>query len=283
MTLADLLRDARRALAGTDTPDLDARLLVEHATGASLTEQRLHGERAVSANMAAALAAGLARRLAGEPVHRVLGWRDFYGLRLALSTATLEPRPDTETLVDAMLPVVREMVARTGACRILDLGTGTGAIALALLREVPGSTATGVDIDPAAVAVARENATRNGLAGRFSGLSGDWFQTVTGVWDVIVSNPPYIRRDAIAGLDATVRDFDPLAALDGGPDGLDAYRAIAVGSQGRLAAEGRLGVEIGFDQREAVAGIFAANGYVCREARRDLGGRDRVLVFAAIP
>src|SRR5690606_13622064 len=146
----------------------------------------------------AAVEAALERRSAGEPVHRILGFREFYGLELSLSAQTLEPRPDTEILIDAILPFMRDVTARDGACRVLDLGTGTGAIALALLANVPDATAIGVDVSPDALATAARNAAGLGLADRFTALRSDWFSQINGRFHVIASNPPYIRSDDIA-------------------------------------------------------------------------------------
>lgn len=282
-TLAELIREARGALAGTDDPDLDARLLVQHFTGTSRTDALARPDQAVPEKAVAAVRAAVARRIAGEPVHRILGRREFYGLDLVLSAATLEPRPDTEILVDRLLPHLREIMRTRGECRILDLGTGTGAIALALLSQVPGATAVGADIDARAIATARLNAERNGLETRFLGIVSNWFAEISGKFHAIVSNPPYIETSEMEALPREVRLFDPERALDGGLDGLVAYRAIAEGAGSRLATGGLVGVEIGHTQRESVTGIFKAAGFELIEAGRDLGGRDRVLLFRAGP
>jgi release factor glutamine methyltransferase len=224
--------------------------------------------------------AAFERRAAGEPVHRIIGFRAFDGLDLLLSPATLEPRPDTETLVDAMLPAVRDIVRRRGSCRILDLGTGTGAIALAILSQVREATATGSDISREALAAAVRNAERSGVADRFAAIRSNWFENLSGKWDVIVSNPPYIPTASITGLAREVRDHEPIAALDGGIDGLDAYRIIAKEVHGFLEEGGCVGMEIGFDQRKKVSAIFACNGFDLAGSARDLGGNDRVLTFA---
>ncbi len=280
-SLEAILRESIRRLrdAGGADPGLDARLLVEQLTGASRTQMLTEPASPVSGAIGDRIRRAVARRAAGEPLYRILGFRPFYGLDLMLSPATLEPRPDTETVVDAMLPPVRAIVAQKGKCRILDLGTGTGAIALALLHQAPAATATGVDRSQAALDTARENAIRLGMGDRFSALRSDWFERVSGSWDVIVSNPPYIRRSEIDDLDAEVRDHDPLLALDGGNDGLDAYRRIAAGAMLVLEDAGLVGLEIGFDQRNDVSDIFARNGFDFMSAHRDLSGHDRVLIF----
>ncbi|RUU09676.1 peptide chain release factor N(5)-glutamine methyltransferase, partial [Mesorhizobium sp. M6A.T.Ca.TU.002.02.2.1] len=221
-TLGLLLKAARARLvaAAVADPALDARLIVEHFSGTTRTQAIVDPERRVDAGAIAAIDAALRRRIAGEPVHRILGHREFYGLRLSLSPETLEPRPDTETLVDAVLPFVRATAERQGECRILDLGTGTGAIALALLSAVPAAVATGVDISQGALATAMRNAEELRLSGRFQVLKSDWFEKVFGRYHVIAANPPYIASIDIENLQDEVRDFDPRRALDGGVDGL---------------------------------------------------------------
>lgn len=280
-TLADLHRLARARLAGAGIADAatDARVLVEEITGTSRADLLARPDLDIGTDAEARLDAALARRAAREPVHRILGWREFHGLRLALSPETLEPRPDTETLVDAMLPFVRETAARTGACRILDLGTGTGAIALALLKEEPRATAVGADISADALRTAQANAATAGLAGRFSAVRSDWFAGISGRFHLIAANPPYIETEAIDGLEPEVRLFDPHAALDGGRDGLDAYRTIAAQAAAYLEDGGRVALEIGHRQKAAVEALFRNAGFRLVQAESDLGGNDRVVVF----
>jgi len=281
-TLGALHRSAqsRLAAAGLAAPGLDARLIVEHISGTSATDRIARPERPVDEAVAGAVEAALRRRIGGEPVHRILGFREFYGLRLALSAGTLEPRPDTEILVDALLPMARRAAARQGSLWLLDLGTGSGAIALALVAEVPEAFATGVDISEDALATARENARMLGLAGRFAALRSDWFEKISGRYHAIVSNPPYIPSIELSTLPDEVRNFDPARALDGGADGLDAYRVIANGAGAHLEPGGVVAVEIGASQKSEVEGLFVAAGYGLRDARRDLAGHDRVLVFS---
>jgi release factor glutamine methyltransferase len=281
-TLAEALRNASSRLtdAGVDDPSLDARLLVEHFSHTQRIDAIRDPNKPIDVAVIAAIEAAVGRRAAGEPVHRILGFRDFYGLRLGLSPETLEPRPDTEILVDTVLPFVRD-TARKGECRILDLGTGTGAIALALINEVPGATAVGADISEAVLATALENAERGGLARRFRGVCSNWFEEIDGRHHLIVSNPPYIPSKELETLQQEVRKFDPVRALDGGGDGLDAYRAIVADGGSFLEAEGRVALEIGHSQRSEVTKLFLDAGYLLLEARKDLGGNDRVLVFGA--
>ena len=291
--LKAVVADARAQLAAAGIADaaIEARLLIGGLLGLTSTEVFVDGDRVVDPGDMARIADAVARRLGHEPVHRILGMRAFHGLDLLLSKETLEPRPDTELLVECMLPVLRRIVAEKGHARVLDLGTGTGAIILALLSEVPQATGVGSDISEDALSTATRNAQRLDLGERFQGVRSHWFDAIHGRFDIIVSNPPYIRSDVIPELEPEVRDFDPPAALDGGPDGLDAYRAIASQAEHFLELrvpqedgsfpkdEGSVGVEIGFDQRDTVTRIFEDAGFILTQARRDYGNNDRVLVF----
>ncbi len=280
-TLAELLLSARRRLAeaGIEGAMFDARLLVEDLTGTTRTEAITDSDRVIDTDTLSAVDAALTRRISGEPVHRILGYREFRGLRLGLSPETLEPRPDTETLVEAVLPLLAEIGERKGMCHLLDLGTGTGAIALALLAATPQARAVGVDISEDALTTAARNARDLGLSERFSAVRSDWFEAISGRFDVIVSNPPYISSAEIETLQKEVRNFDPLRALDGGADGLDAYRTIAAESARHLEADGVVAVEIGSSQKADVTDIFLDAGFLVKTALRDLAGNDRVLLF----
>lgn len=280
-TLARLVTESRDRLtaAGIEHAALDARHLVSGLLGLSLTDVVTRGRDPVSEADIARVRAAVERRVAREPVYRILGEREFFGLPLKLSRETLEPRPDTETLVDRMIPHLRRFVAVKGSCRILDLGTGTGAICLALLSAVLEARGTATDISLDALETARANADALGLSGRFQALASNWFEKVEGRFDAIVSNPPYIRSSVVAELEPEVRLYDPAAALDGGDDGLDAYRAIALHAGHHLETNGVIGLEIGFDQREAVTALFHAENFRLREEAKDLGGNDRVLIF----
>jgi release factor glutamine methyltransferase len=280
-TLDSLLAESRDKLkaAGVEAAALDARHLVCGLLGLSRATLLTRGGEPVGEADAARIRAAIERRAAREPVHRILGEREFFGLKLKLSKDTLEPRPDTETLVDCLIPHVRRIAARKGSCRIIDLGTGTGAICLALLNAVLDARGLGTDISDNALQTARENARRNGLAERFEALRSNWFEAVEGRFDVIVSNPPYIRSSVIPELDPEVRYHDPVAALDGGDEGLDAYRAIALHAGRHLETDGLLGLEIGFDQKQAVTALFEAQGFRLLRGVKDLGGNDRVLLF----
>lgn len=281
-SLQSLLTWAREKLraAGVADPALDARLLVAAAADVSQVELATDVDQLPSETVPAKVRSMVRRRLEGESVHRILGYREFYGLRLNLSDATLEPRPDTETLVDLVLPEVKRRTVDNGECRILDLGTGTGAIALALLGQVPQATALGTDISDLALETAAGNARLSGLEERFGTKQSDWFSNVNGKFHIIVANPPYISSEAIESLAREVRCHDPLNALDGGKDGLDAYRSIAAAAKQHLEPEGHVAVEIGYDQKSAVEQLFAQNAYTLKGCRTDLAGKDRALLFA---
>jgi release factor glutamine methyltransferase len=280
-TLDQALQDLRRRfhLAGIDGAAIDARILIAGLLDLEAAATITQGGRPLSDAEAERIEAAARRRLAGEPAYRILGHRPFFTLDLALSAETLEPRADTEILVEAMLPFVKAVIGRKGEARILDLGTGTGAIALALLAAAPEARALATDISDDALKTARANAARHGLSDRFSTLSSDWFAGIEGRYDVVVSNPPYIASDVIATLADEVRLHDPMAALDGGVDGLYAYRAMARDVAAHLAPDGVMGLEIGFDQKGAVTTLFESAGFVRIRDVRDLAGHDRVLVF----
>jgi release factor glutamine methyltransferase len=281
-TLAEALAAARRRLedAGIADATRDARTLLDGLLNLSSTAFLVDGDRPLTGEQVTTIDGAIERRAAREPVHRILGRRAFSRLDLMLSPDTLEPRPDTEILVDTLVPHARRFVSDRGACRILDLGTGTGAICLALLDLVPGATGIGADVSRGALETAMRNADMNGLAGRFDVVESDWFAAVTGVFDIIVSNPPYIVHSVVETLDEEVRLHDPILALDGGDDGLDAYRAIAAGAADHLAQDGLVAYEIGYDQKASVTGIMREKGFARIAAVEDLGGNDRVLVFS---
>lgn len=276
---------ARRGLArmfgaaGLALPSLDARLLVAHALGldhAGLAGAALRPLAPAEIDCIARLAA---RRIAGEPVARIVGVKEFWGLPLALAPAVLVPRPDTETVVEAALAAVGGAIARPRAVRIADLGTGSGALLLALLSELTHAIGVGTDCDPAALAVARANARRLGLAARGHFVASDYGTALGGGFDLVVANPPYIRTQDIDALAPEVRDFDPRCALDGGPDGLAGYRAIAADATRLLAPGAPLAVEVGAGQAHEVAELFESAGLLVKTApKRDLNGVPRVVV-----
>jgi release factor glutamine methyltransferase len=272
--IAAQLGEAFAARRHEGPPALDARMLIAQALGMPPSEVPLHDDDTVSAEVEAAAGAFAARRAEGEPVARINGYREFHGLKLALSPDTLEPRPDTETLVDAVL-AARGMEEEFS---ILDLGTGTGAILLSILAERPRASGIGVDIASGALKTAEANAGRLGLASRAQFVSGDWAKKINGPFDVVVSNPPYVESGAIAALPVDVRDFDPHVALDGGRDGLDAVRAIVADLDRIMAREGEAFVEIGNGQSGAARALAESSGFAVRTAK-DLAGIERVVMI----
>jgi release factor glutamine methyltransferase len=274
--------DARRRLAtafrgaGLDTPELDARVLVGHGLGVDHATLAVAADRVLTPREAETIAALAARRLAREPVARIVGMKEFWSLSLRLDAAALVPRPETEMLVEAALAAVDAQGARARALRIADLGTGSGALLLALLSELPHASGVGTDTSMAALDVARANARRLGIA-RAGFVACDYAAALRGPFDLIVCNPPYIAAPAIAGLPPEVRDHDPRAALDGGRDGLDGHRAVAAAASALLAPDGRLIVEIGAGQAPAVATILIDSGLAISELRNDLSGIPRAV------
>lgn len=273
--LKPLLERATRRLAeaGCETPQLDARLLLQSATGLSREEMILDPARLIAPDAVERFLRFIEQRETREPVSRILGEREFYGRAFRVTPDVLDPRPDTETLIDAALARMPDRAT------ILDLGTGSGAIAVTLLAERPDASGTATDVSPAALAVAKSNAERHGILPRLSLAEGSWFSPVTGRFDIIASNPPYIPAADIEGLSPDVRNFDPLLALVGGADGLDPYRAIASGAAAYLAEGGHVLVEIGSGQADDVEMIFAAAGFRAESRHSDLGGHVRCLVF----
>ncbi len=272
MTGTEALREAtlRLQAAGVEGAGRDARRLLAHALG--VAPDVLAGR--LSDPVPAGFDALVARRAAREPVSHITGRRAFHGRDFRVTPEVLDPRPETEALVDLAL-------ARPFA-RVLDLGTGSGCILVTLLAERPGATGVGTDISPAALLVAGANAAAHGVADRLVLPLSDWFADIGGRFDLIVSNPPYIAAAEMAGLAPEVRDFEPALALTDGGDGLSAYRAIAAGARDHLVPGGRLLVEIGAAQGAAVAAIFEAAGLERVRRHPDLDGRDRV-VFAEAP
>jgi release factor glutamine methyltransferase len=255
----------------------DARLLLGHALRIDRSRLLSDSDRLLDAHEIDAVQALAARRLKHEPVSRILGRKEFWSLALDVSEAVLVPRPETETVMESALDFVVRDGLRAERLRILDIGTGSGALMLALLTELPQATGVATDISAAALDVARGNAERLDLSSRCEFIVCDIADGVTGAFDLIVSNPPYIAHDDIATLDPEVREYDPALALDGGADGLDAYRSIAAEARRLLAPGGRLFVELGAGQNNAGRALFAAKGLSLGQTRDDLAGIPRAL------
>jgi release factor glutamine methyltransferase len=277
-SLGALLCGAGAALRAAGIADhrREARRLLAHAAG--LTDAGLLAARHTPADAAVAtrFAALVARRAAREPLAHLTGSVGFWSLELAISPATLIPRADSETLVEAVLAARPD---RGAALRVLDLGTGTGCLLLAVLAEYPAATGLGVDRVAAAAALAAGNAARNGLAGRAAFIAGDWAAALAGRFDLILSNPPYIESGVIPRLMAEVARFEPASALDGGADGLDAYRRLVAALPGLLAPGGLAVLELGQGQAAEVTALARASGLEAVGLRADLAGIDRALLL----
>jgi len=276
LTLVQAWSAARKRLeaAGLEGPVIDARLLVEAACDATRADIVTDPHRPLTAEQAATLDSYLERRERREPVSHILGRKGFWKVMLSVTADVLTPRPDSEAIVDFALKSYGEHERFS----ILDLGVGSGALILAILAERPAAKGLGIDVSEEALAVARENAANLGLASRCALLRGDWTAGLAGEsFDLVVSNPPYIASHVIAGLEPEVRDYEPRLALDGGPDGLDAYRVLAPEILRVLKPGGRFAVEIGYDQKAAVETLFREAGAVAVRTLVDLSGNDRVV------
>ena len=258
---------------GVATATLDAKLLVGHALGFDALALATREGELVSRLLSSGVTDLMKRRLTGESVARIIGHREFYGLDFELSAATLEPRPDTELLVDLALGILPE------GGRLLDMGTGTGCIPISVLVNRPDGFGVATDINPLALEMAGRNAARHGVSDRLEVRQGDWFGALAAGdrFDLILSNPPYISSDVVETLSDEVKKFDPRLALDGGPDGLAPYRIIAAEAGQWLKPGGQVMVEIGYDQGAAVSALFEAAGFGRVSVHQDLGGLDRVV------
>lgn len=284
------IESARRALAAQlksarlDEAELDARILVGAALGLDLTGLVTQAARPLTAAEALRLAQHAQRRIAGEPVARILGAREFWGMPFRLSEATLVPRPDTETVVELALEIFRGLTISGRHPRIADIGVGSGAILLALLREIPDAFGVGTDVSLAALNTARDNAAALGLAGRAGFVACSYVAALRGPFDLIVSNPPYIPSAEIPKLSIEVREHDPHLALDGGNDGYDAYRALIPQAAERLAAGGALIVEAGQGQARNIETLMTAGALtVDRPPKADLAGIPRAVSARKMP
>lgn len=260
--------------AGIDSPAIDARLLLEAAADVTRLDILNDPYRELTPEQAERYEGWIDRRLAHEPVARILGRKAFWKILLNLTPDVLVPRPDTETVVETALTAFPEAMS----FNMVDMGVGSGAILLSILAERPAAKGLGTDISEEALAVARDNAANLGLADRTAFLRTGWADGLADAsFDLVTSNPPYIRSEEIAGLDPEVREHDPRLALDGGPDGLDAYRALVPETLRVLKPLGVFVVETGWDQAEAVKALFAEAGFENLRIVQDLGARDRVV------
>ncbi|BAE50423.1 peptide chain release factor N(5)-glutamine methyltransferase [Paramagnetospirillum magneticum] len=270
---------ARLAGVGIDTAHYDARLLVAEVLGVEMRRLPASHHAELTGDEAARLAALLERRAAREPMSHILGRRGFWTLEFAVTADTLDPRPDTETLIEAVLDALED---RGRPRRLLDFGTGTGCILLTLLSELGHATGLGIDASPAALAVAGRNALSLGLAPRAEFRLGDWGEGLNGQFDVIVSNPPYIPDAEIDGLEPEVARYEPRSALAGGSDGLECYRRLIPHMARLLAPGGIAALEVGAGQAVDVCALLAAAGLAGASVRRDLGGIERCVIVRRI-
>jgi release factor glutamine methyltransferase len=271
--IADLARNLEAA--GLESPAVDARAMVLGVMGIPVETLISRPDLRLTPAQLRRLARWRIRRIGGTPVSRLLGYKEFWSLRFQIGASTLDPRPDSETLVAAALAHALALPPRP--LKLLDLGTGSGCLLLALASELKGATGLGVDISTGAVRVARANAKALGLDDRVRFQQGDWARGLAGPFDLIVANPPYVTTDDLEYLSAEVL-CDPLRALDGGQDGLDPYRVILAQVPPLLAPDGLLVFEFGYDQAEALSALILAAGGRIRQLAQDLAGRDRVLV-----
>lgn len=263
--------------SGIEEPDADARVLIGRALHVDRARLIAQSDRVLESREITVISALVTRRLRREPVSRILGQKEFWSLSISVTPDVLVPRPETETVVEAALDFVMRGGLRLEKLRILDIGTGSGALLVALLNELPNAAGTGTDVSSAALDVARTNAVRCRVDSRCDFVVCDIASGVEGPFDLIVSNPPYIAHDEIVTLAPEVRDYDPQVALDGGRDGLDAYRSIAGDAKRILAPGGRLFVELGVGQNEQVRVLFTEAGLSPGIPRSDLAGIPRVL------
>jgi release factor glutamine methyltransferase len=275
--LAEAARRLRQA--GIEAAPHEARLLLANVLDVATAMLVGYPERTLTPAEGGRYEALIDRRVQREPMTHILGRREFWGLSVRVTADTLDPRPDSETLIEAVLDEVPD---RQAPLRLLDLGTGTGCLLLALLSELPRATGLGVDCSAAALAVARANAGDLGLAGRTAFRLGRWGEGLNGPFDLIVSNPPYIPSGDIEGLMPEVARYEPHLALDGGPDGLDSYRVVGADIARLLAKNGLAALEVGLGQASTVAPLLAADGLVQATFRRDLAGHIRCLIFRKI-
>ena len=263
--------------SGVEHPEADARIIVGHALHLDRTRLLSQSDRVLDARESSVISALAGRRLRHEPVSRIIGQKEFWSLPITVTPDVLVPRPETETVIEAALDFVVRSGLRMEKLRVLDIGTGSGALLLALLQELPAASGVGTDISAAAIEVARANARRCGLDDRCTFIECAIAEGVEDPFDLVVSNPPYIAHDEIASLAPEVREFDPAVALDGGKDGLDAYRSIAAEARRILAPGGRMFVELGIGQEAQVRALFTKAGLSVGVPRKDLAGIQRVL------
>ncbi|WP_310621799.1 peptide chain release factor N(5)-glutamine methyltransferase [Flexibacterium corallicola] len=281
-TVEQLYREVRSSLheAGLPNAGLDARILVAHTLDVEPKSLILHYDKAVQEQAERIVKSHAEARISGTPVGRILGEREFWGLRFQLNEATLEPRSDTETLIEVALEYCERTKGIDYPWTFADIGTGTGAIVVALLSELPNARAVAVDLSLKAAEAALRNARLNGVGDRILITCSSFVDPLGQGFDFIVSNPPYIRSIVVEGLSREVREHDPMLALDGGADGLDAYRELMGSGKKLLKPTGRLVMEIGYDQADDILQLTEKYQAFLESCQKDLGGNDRVVTVA---
>lgn len=259
--------------AGVDTPDLDARYILQERAGVSWSDIIAYPDKELSAELIGLIEQDIQKRIHGKPVSRIYGQREFWGLPFKITEDTLDPRPDTETIIDLAL----QRFEKNMPIRILDMGTGTGCILIALLSEFSNASGVGVDLSDEALNVAMHNASANSVDSRISFVQGSWFEPVEGTFDLIVSNPPYIRSDVIPELSPEVKNHDPILALDGGETGLAPYEIIFSDIKKFLKVDGIGLFEIGYDQKDDVMRLAEESSFPQRSVHIDMAGNPRVV------
>lgn len=257
------------------SPELDVKLLLSEILKCEVVQLRQYYANPISDKIASELSAYLERRKAGEPVSKIIGVREFWGRPFKVTRDTLDPRQDSERLIEILLSLLLPL---DRSISILDLGTGTGCLLLTLVAELQNASGIGVDISDRALRVAKENATKLELESRVSFVKSNWFENISGQFDVIISNPPYICEKAIFSLSTDVKKYDPIQALNGGKDGLDAYRIIIAKMRSYLKLNGIFCLEIGYDQAEKISMLLEENAFKKFELIQDYGQQDRCII-----
>ena len=258
---------------GVEDPKFEARVMIEQRTAYTYSDLISGSDDIISREALESILSDLEKRLSGVPIYRIYGVREFWGLDFEITPETLEPRQDTEVLVDVCLA----KVPKNKPIRILDLGTGSGCILLSLLKELPYASGFGVDLSEGAVRCAARNAKRLGLSDRAAFICGSWADSLSGEFDVVVSNPPYIATRILPNLEKSVLDHDPILALDGGADGLKSYQETFSAMKRLVSYNANAFFEIGFDQEESVVRLAAKYGFLVSRVHADLAGRARVV------
>lgn len=279
-TIEDAYKYGRQTLKEhkDESAALHARLLLMHVLGISHEDFICAQKKGISAPQFAQYEEFVREAAKGKPASKITGSREFYGLEFIVSEDVLDPRPETEIIVDKLLAIIQEDAVE--APHILDMGTGSGCIPISLLKNHAGMKATALDISSKALDIARENAQKHGVSDRIDFLESDWGENCEGVFDYIVSNPPYIETKTIESLDENVRNYDPILALDGGQDGFDAYKKIFNDVKRLIRPQGKALLEIGYNQGAEIQRIAKLYGFAVDALIQDFSGHNRIIVIS---